>query len=102
MRVLLGNPAPKEAYRDGEGNLRHRDLDDARVTTISVPDTYTPVEAFAAVTAQDGAWNHHSAGDNPADTRPDWVECDDPTLLLLLESHWDLKGGRPKSWKGIG
>ena len=102
MRVLLGNPAPKEAYRDGDGALRHRDLDGARVTAVTIPDTYTPIEAFAVVTAQDGAWNHHSAGDNPGDTRPDWVECDDPTVLLLLEAHWGLSGGRPKSWKGQG
>jgi hypothetical protein len=100
--VQLGNPAPKEAYRDAKGNLAHRELDDARVTTISIPDTYTPIEAFSVVTAQDGAWNHHSAGDNVGDTAPDWVECDDPTLLVLLESHFGLKAGRPKSWKGQG
>lgn len=103
MRVLLGNPAPKEAYLDDKGNLKHRELDGgARVTTINIPDTYTPVEAFSVVTAQDGAWNHHSAGDNPTDTKPDWVECDDDTLRMLLESHWDLTGGRPKTWKGQG
>lgn len=102
MRVLLGNPAPKEAYLDAKSELRHRKIDGARVTSIEIPDSYSPVEAFAVVAAQDGAWNHHSEGDNPTDTKPDWVECDDPTVLALLESHWELKGGRPKSWKGVG
>jgi hypothetical protein len=102
MRVLLGNPAPKEAYLDEDGGLRHRELDGARVTTIHIPDTYTPIEAFAVVTAQDGAWNHHTAGDLPSDTRPDWLECDDDTLRLLLESHFGCPVGRPKTWKGQG
>lgn len=102
MRVQLGNPAPKEAYRDPDGDLRHRDVHGARVTTITIPDTYSPVEAFSVVTAQDGVWNNHSSGDDPGDVTPDWVECDDPTVLLLLESHWDLSGGRPRTWKGEG
>lgn len=102
MRVQLGNPAPKEAWRDEHGNLRHRDINDPRVTTIHIPDTYTPVEAFAVITAQDGVWNHHTQGDNPADVAPDWVECDDQTLRLLLEAHFGCKIGRPKNWKGIG
>lgn len=102
MRVLIGNPAPKEAYTDEDGNLRHRVLKGAAVTTVSIPDTYSPVEAFSVVTAGDGVWNHHSAGDDVGDTAPDWVECDDPTVLLLLESHFGVSGGRPKSWKGQG
>ena len=102
MRVQLGNPAPKEAYQGEDGQLRHRNVEGARVTTINIPDTYTPIEAFATVTAQDGVWNNHTQGGDPGDHTPDWVECDDPTLLLLLESHWGLKGGRPKSWKGEG
>jgi hypothetical protein len=102
MRVLLGNPAPKEAYRDADGDLRHRDLDGARVTTISIPDTYTPIEAFSVVTAQDGAWNHHTQGDDPGDVKPDWLECDDELVGTLLASHYGCPTGRPKSWKGEG
>lgn len=102
MRVLLGNPAPKEAYRIEDGELRHREVKGARVTTVEIPDTYSPIEAFSVIAAQDGVWNHHSAGDDPADTKPDWIECDDPTVCALLESHFELKAGRPKSWKGEG
>jgi hypothetical protein len=100
--VQLGNPAPKEAYRTEKGELRHREVDGARVTRIHIPETYTLIEAFAAVAAQDGAWNHHSAGENPADTKPDWVECDDEALQALLEAHFGCKVGRPKTWKGEG
>jgi hypothetical protein len=102
MRVTLGNPSAKEAYLDADGNLQHRDIKGARVTTVNIPDEYSPVEAFAAITAQDGVWNHHTHGDNPGDVKPDWVESDDPTVQLLLESHWGLSGGRPKDWKGEG
>jgi hypothetical protein len=102
VRVLLGNPAPKEAYRAADGELKHRELDDARVTMIHIPDTYTLIEAFSVVAAQDGAWNHHSAGDNPRDTKPDWIECDDSALQALLESHFACEVGRPKAWKGLG
>jgi hypothetical protein len=102
LRVLLGNPAPKEAWRDQDGVLQHRDLDGARVTTISIPDTYTPIEAFAAVTAQDGAWNHHSQGNDPGDTTPDWLECDDELVGGLLAAHFGCPVGRPKNWKGEG
>lgn len=102
MRVLLGNPAAKEAYLDEDGNLAHRPVKGARVTTITIPDSYTPIEAFSVVTAQDGVWNNHTVGDNPLDTMPDWVECDDPLVLELLQMHYGLKGGRPKSWKGLG
>jgi hypothetical protein len=102
VRVQLGNPAPKEAYRTEDGELRHRDVDGARVTTVNIPDTYTLVEAFMVVSAQDGAWNHHSQGDSPADTKPDWVECDDDALRALLEAHFECRVGRPKSWKGLG
>jgi hypothetical protein len=102
MLVQLGNSAPKEAYRDEDGNLRHRPVEGARVTTIHIPDSYTPIEAFSAVTAQDGAWNHHTQGDDPADVNPDWLECDDDTLRLLLESYFGCKVGRPSNWKGQG
>jgi hypothetical protein len=102
VRVLLGNPAPKEAYRTEDGELKHREVDGARVTTIHIPDTYTLIEAFSAVTGQDGMWNHESAGDNPRDTKPDWLECDDEGLQALLESHFECRVGRPKGWKGLG
>jgi hypothetical protein len=100
--VLLGNPAAKEAWRDEDGNLHHHDVDGPRVTTIEIPSVYSPVEAFAVVTAQEGVWNNHTQGDNPGDVKPDWVECDDETLLLLLKSHYGCPVGRPKSWKGLG
>lgn len=102
MRVQLGNPAAKEAYREPDGTLRHRDLDGARVTSIFIPDTYTPIEAFSAVTAQDGVWNHHTQGDDPGDVKPDWIECDDELVGGLLAAHYDCPVGRPKNWKGIG
>jgi hypothetical protein len=100
--VLLGNSAPKEAYRDPDGALRHRPVEGARVTTIHIPDSYTPIEAFSAVTAQDGAWNHHTQGDDPADVTPDWLECDDELVCSLLASHFGCPVGRPKNWKGQG
>lgn len=103
MRVQLGNPAAKEGYPDESGELRHRPVDGPRVTTIEVPATYTPLEAFAVVTAGDGAWNAHSAGADVADTIPDWVECDDDLLRQLLAAYWPgVTVGRPKSWKGEG
>jgi hypothetical protein len=98
MRVLLGNPAAKEAFRDTDGVLHHRDLPGRRVTTIVIPDTYTLLEAVASVTAQDGAWNHHSQGNNPEDTAPDWVESDNEGLASLLAQHYECPVGRPKKW----
>lgn len=99
MRVLLGNPAAKEAYRDGDGKLRHRDLDGNRVTTVTIPDSYSLLEAVQAVAAQDGAWNHHSQGDNVTDTAPQWVESDNEALGSLLAAQFGCPAGRPKSWK---
>lgn len=99
MRVQLGNPAAKEAHRDGDGQLHHRDLDGRRVTTVVIPDSYTLMEAVAAVLAQDGAWNHHSQGDAVGDTTPDWVESDNEGLAQLLASQLGCPVGRPKSWK---
>jgi hypothetical protein len=100
MQVLLGNSAAKEAYRDGEG-LHHRDLDGRRITAVQIPDTYTLLEAVAAVAAQDGAWNHHSQGDNVGDSTPDWVESDNEALAGLLASQFGCPVGRPKSWKAV-
>lgn len=100
MRVQLGNPAAKEAYRDDKG-LHHRNLKGARVTTIVIPDTYSLMEAVSAVVAQDGAWNHHSQGDNVTDTSPDWVESDNDGLAQLLAEHFECAKGRPKGWKDV-
>lgn len=102
MRVTLGNPAAKEAYRDADGVLRHRGVDGARVTTVVVPDSYTLLEAVAAVVGADGAWNHHSQGDEVMDTVPDWVESDNEPLALLLATQLGCPVGRPKKWKGEG
>lgn len=99
MRVLLGNPAAKEAYRDSDGKLCHRAVDGRRVTTVVIPDSYTLMEAVAAVVAQDGAWNHHSQGDRVDDVSPDWVESDNEALGALLASHFACPAKQPKSWK---
>lgn len=100
MRVQLGNPAAKGAYRDEDGVLHHRDIDGPRVTTVVIPDSYTLLEAVAAVVAQDGVWNHHTQGDNPSDVTPDWVECDNEALHTLLVSHFGCPGQRPTDWDG--
>lgn len=99
MRVELGNPAAKEAYRTDKGELKHRSLDGKRVTTVVVPDSYTLMEAAATVLAQDGAWNHHSQGDNVKDTVPDWVESDNDALTQILSEQLGCRIGRPKNWK---
>jgi hypothetical protein len=101
VRVQLGNPAPKEGYYDGEGTLRHRDLDGARVTTVVIPDSYTLLEAVASVLAQDGAWNHHTQGDSVSDVTPDWVESDNEALGMLLASHFGCPTSRPDDWDGM-
>ncbi len=98
MRVLLGNSAAKEAFRDPDGELRHRALPGERVTEIVIPDTYTLLEAVASVVAQDGAWNHHSLGDNPSDSSPSWVESDNEALASLLAQHFECPVGRPDGW----
>ena len=102
MRVQLGNPAAKEAFRDGDGNLRHRDVDGPRVTTVVIPDSYTLLEAVSAVVAQDGAWNHHSQGNDVAAVTPDWVESDYEPLGFLLGSHFGCPTARPSDWDGEG
>jgi len=102
MRVLLGNPAAKEAYRDADGELRHRPVEGARVTTVVIPDSYGLLEAVTAVVAHDGVWNNHSQGDLVTDTKPDWVESDDDALALLLSQSLGCPVGRPKKWKGLG
>lgn len=112
MRVELGNPAAKEAYRDVEievsgqvgtykGELKHRDLDGNRVTTVVIPDSYTLLEAVAAVLAQDGAWNNHTRGNRVGDVTPDWVESDNEALAQLLSEQMGCKVGRPKTWKAV-
>lgn len=101
MRVQLGNSTAKEAYRDAEGVLHHRDVDGSRVTTIVIPGGYSLIEAVSAVTAQDGAWNHHSRGDDPGDSSPDWVESDGDALAQLLAEHFDCPIGRPKGWHDV-
>lgn len=102
MQVRIGNSAPKEAWRDEDGNLHHRPVDGARVTTATIPDTYTLLEAVAAITAGDGIWNHHSQGDNVTDSVPDWVEADDPALATVLGAALGCPVGRPAKWKGLG
>lgn len=99
MRVQLGNPAAKEAWRDDDGELRHRNIDGNRAMDVTIPDSYTLMEAVAAITAHDGHWNHHSQGDAVGDTTPDWVESDNDALATLLGSHFGCPVGRPKSWK---
>lgn len=101
MRVLLGNSAAKEAYRDADGLLRHRGLPGSRVTTIVIPGGYSLIEAVSAVTAQDGAWNHHSSGDDPSDSTPDWVESDSGPLEQLLAEHFGCPIGRPDGWQDV-
>jgi hypothetical protein len=101
VRVLLGNSAAKEAYRDEKGHLRHRDVEGRRVTTIVIPDSYTLVEAVSSVVAADGAWNHHSRGDDVSDSAPDWVEADHDGLSRLLAEHFECPRGRPKGWKDV-
>jgi hypothetical protein len=98
MRVLLGNPAAKEAYRGPDGELNHRALPGDRVTEIVIPDSYSLLEAVASVTSQDGAWNHHSLGDNPDDSSPTWVESDNEPLASLLAQHFECPVGRPEGW----
>lgn len=99
MRVLLGNSAAKEAFLDGDGELKHRALPGRRITTVVIPDTYNFLEAFQAVTAGDGAWNHHSQGNDPADSSPDWVESDNDGLASLLAQHFECRIGRPDEWQ---
>lgn len=99
MRVLLGNSAAKEAYRDDKGALHHRALKGARVTTVVIPDSYTLMEAVSTIAAADGAWNHHSQGDDVTDSAPDWVESDNDGLAQLLAEHFECPKGRPKGWK---
>jgi hypothetical protein len=101
VRVQLGNSAAKEAYRDGKGVLHHRDVEGSRVTSVVIPDSYTLMEAVSSVVAQDGAWNHHSQGDNVSDTMPDWVESDNDGLAQLLAEHFECPIGRPKGWKDV-
>lgn len=102
MQVRIGNSAAKEAWRDDEGALRHRPVDGARVTTVTIPDTYTFMEKVAAITAADGVWNNHSQGDSVADSTPDWVDADDPALATVLGSALGCPVGRPAKWKGLG
>lgn len=99
MRVELGNPAAKEAYRTDKGDLKHRDLDGKRVTTVVIPDSYSLVEAVAAVLAQDGAWNNHTRGSRVGDVTPDWVESDNEALEQVLSEQMGCEAGRPKTWK---
>lgn len=103
MRVLLGNPAAKEASTNPTtGAIRWRRLDGRRVTTVQIPDTYTLLEAVATITAQDGVWNNHSQGNNVDDYTPDWVASDNEALASLLASHFGCPVGRPDDWEGQG
>jgi hypothetical protein len=102
MQVRIGNSAAKEAWRDQDGKLQHRAVDGARVTTVTVPDTYTLIEAVAAITSADGVWNHHSQGDEVTDSTPDWVEADDEAMTTVLAAALNCRAGRPAKWKGLG
>jgi hypothetical protein len=101
VRVLLGNPAAKDAASGDP-------LDGDRVTTVHIPDTYTLLEAVATVTAPDGVWARHTqhqtpddAGEGaaPAAVPAAWVESDHGGLAALLADHFGCKVGRPKGWK---
>lgn len=102
MQVRIGNSAAKEAWRDDEGRLHHRPVDGARVTTVTIPDTYTLLEQVTAVVSPDGVWNNHSQGDQVSDTVPDWVEADNPAVAELVASALGCPVGRPAKWKGLG
>jgi hypothetical protein len=102
VQVRIGNSAAKEAYRDEGGGLHHRPVDGARVTTVNIPDSYTFLEMVTAITAADGVWNHHSQGDNVADSTPDWVDADDQALATVLGAALNCPVGRPAKWKGLG
>lgn len=102
MRVLLGNSAAKEAFLDEDGNLAHRPLGGARVTTVNIPDTYSLLEAVASVTAPDGVWNNHTQGEHVGDITPDWVESDSDGLAQLLGAQLGCPVGRPDDWDGEG
>lgn len=83
MQVQLGNADPK-------------DLAGRRITSVSIPDEYTLLEAAATVVAADGVWANHAAS---SDCTPDWVESDNDTLAALLSEHFGCPTKRPKSWK---
>jgi hypothetical protein len=82
MRVTLGNPHPL-GFSDPEN----------RTTTVLIPDTDTPDEAFRAVTDPGGAWVNHSH------VAPAWVDADDPEFAQRLADHYGTAVGRPVDWE---
>jgi hypothetical protein len=98
MQVLVGNANAIEGYRDASSDdpdlVRYRPLEGERVTTIQVPAGTQLSTAFLEVVT---ALTYHME----ADSKPAWIECDNPTLKGLLLDHYGLTAAeakKPTSW----
>lgn len=93
--VHLGNTAAVHGTRDEETGRATVELPGNRVTTVTIPDTYTRQEAIRTVWHPDGLWVQHSTAAGPA-----WVECDDdPELASALGIIYGCPVGRPEDWE---
>lgn len=94
MKVEIGNATAIEGFReDEESELQYRKLEGERVTTFIIPDDHSVIEAVQIVAATLPAHMEPN-------TKPVWIEADDPTLQAYLCEHYQIAktSSRPISW----
>lgn len=96
MKVEVGNRTAIEGYRDEYGELKFSTMSGERVTTIVMPDDLNVVQAVQEVAATLTAHMEPN-------TRPAWIECDNPVVHGYLCQHFDLPttSARPTTWGAI-
>lgn len=90
--VELGNSSVIESARDAKDNMTQEARKDLgqRVTTVTIADDATTAVAVKEVL---DLWQYHS------NKPPAWVESDDEELQEALASEFNVKAGRPASFK---
>lgn len=81
MHVRLGNNAAKDTSGEWPGQ---------RITTVTIPESYSLSEAFKCITDANGVWVNHS------DAPPMWVSCpESPAFEALLADALGCPVGAP-------
>lgn len=77
------------------GVIRKRNLDGARVVTVTFPDDMPLMEIATTITIAQGVWDSHSPGGYADSGAPTWVDSDSSALAALLAEHFGCDVGAP-------
>lgn len=83
MRIRLGNPKPLEGVRDPKGRTVFRPMDEATVTSFSIPGQPTTSEALSVVLAALPQLMERGIA-------PTWVAAEDEGIQQALASQFGL------------